>query len=205
MINPLLLKCQVARRVVIFSDEPDIAIYRDDKIQAAIEIKGGIDTAGVLERVGAAIKSLRRAREENPQSTTILLQGVSVTPKKNDLEINRDAVNHWFTIEDVLENQDRRNVGAAVRAASCFGIKQVWFTGDRVAIALEARKRLPREERMKGYAAVQLINFDYPSDAFPKHAVPVAIELCKHSERLPEFVHPERCSVRFWPRGWLAG
>jgi len=97
-------------RVVIFSDEPDIAIYQDDKIQAAVEIKGGIDTAGVLERVGAAIKSLRRAREENPQSTTILiLQGVSVTPKaRNDLEINRDAVNHWLTIEDVLENKDRR-------------------------------------------------------------------------------------------------
>lgn len=97
-------------RVVIFSDEPDVAIYQDDKIQAAVEIKGGIDTAGVLERVGAAIKSLRRAREDNPQSTTILiLQGVSVTPKaRNDLEINRDAVNHWFTMEDVLENKDRR-------------------------------------------------------------------------------------------------
>jgi len=97
-------------RVVIFSDEPDVAIYRDDKVRAAIEIKGGIDTAGVLERVGAAIKSLRRAREENPQSTTILiLQGVSVTPKaRNDLEINRNAVNHWFTVEDILENQDKR-------------------------------------------------------------------------------------------------
>jgi hypothetical protein len=56
------------------------AIYKEDKIQAAVEIKGGIDTAGVLERVGAAIKSLRRAKEENPQSTTILiLQGVSIT------------------------------------------------------------------------------------------------------------------------------
>ena len=27
-----------------------------------------------------------------------------------------------------------RNVGGAVRAASCFGISQVWFTGDRVSI-----------------------------------------------------------------------
>ena len=53
-------------RVVVFADEPDVAIYANDRIQAAIEIKGGIDTAGVLERVGAAIKSLRRARKENP-------------------------------------------------------------------------------------------------------------------------------------------
>ncbi|MCL4458510.1 MAG: XcyI family restriction endonuclease [Chloroflexi bacterium] len=97
-------------RVVIFADEPDVAIYQDNKIWAAVEIKGGIDTAGVLERVGAAIKSLRRAGEENHQSITILiLQGVSVTQKaRHDLEINRDAVNYWFTIEDVLENESKR-------------------------------------------------------------------------------------------------
>lgn len=97
-------------RVVIFADEPDIAIYQNDKVQAAIEIKGGIDTAGVLERVGAAIKSLRRAKQENPQSTTLLiLQGLSLTQKaRDDLEINRDAVNHWFTVEDVLEDENKR-------------------------------------------------------------------------------------------------
>ncbi len=97
-------------RVVIFADEPDMAIYRGNKIQAAVEIKGGIDTAGVLERVGAAIKSLRRTKKENPKSTTILiLQGVSMTPTaKHDLEINRNAVNYWFTIEDILENEVKR-------------------------------------------------------------------------------------------------
>jgi hypothetical protein len=98
------------RRVVIFADEPDVAIYQGDKILAAIEIKGGIDTAGVLERMGAAIKSLRLAKEENPQSTTLLiLQGLSLTPKaRDDLEINRDTINYWFTVEDVLENENKR-------------------------------------------------------------------------------------------------
>ncbi|MBC7265334.1 MAG: XcyI family restriction endonuclease [Chloroflexi bacterium] len=97
-------------RVVIFADEPDVAIYQDDEIQAAVEIKGGIDPAGVLERIGAAIKSLRRAREENPRSTTILvLQGVSITEKAmEDLEINRDSVTDWFTIENVLEDEIKR-------------------------------------------------------------------------------------------------
>lgn len=89
---------------------PDVAIYQADKILAAVEIKGGIDTAGVLERIGAAIKSLRRAKEENPQSTTLLiLQGLSLTQKaRNDLEINRDTVNYWFTVEDVLEDESKR-------------------------------------------------------------------------------------------------
>lgn len=50
------------------------------------------------------------------------------------------------------------NVGVAVRTASCFGIKQVWFTGDR--INLNAHRRLPREKRMKGFKDVDLIQFD---------------------------------------------
>jgi tRNA(Leu) C34 or U34 (ribose-2'-O)-methylase TrmL len=43
------------------------------------------------------------------------------------------------------------NVGAAVRAASCFGVKQVWFSGDRISLDAEKGQRLPREERMKGW------------------------------------------------------
>ena len=53
------------------------------------------------------------------------------------------------------------NVGAAVRASSCFGVNQVWFTGDRMSLDLEKRRRLPREERMKGYKDVDLIQFDH--------------------------------------------
>jgi hypothetical protein len=53
------------------------------------------------------------------------------------------------------------NVGAALRAASCFGIPQVWFTGDRVKFGLKGAKRLPREERMKGYRDVELRQFDH--------------------------------------------
>lgn len=97
-------------RLVVFADEPDVGIYRDKTIVAAIEIKGGIDTAGVLERIGAAIKSLSRAKETNPNSTTILiLQGVSITPQaRGDLQTNQRVVNHWFTVEDVLEDERKR-------------------------------------------------------------------------------------------------
>jgi hypothetical protein len=97
-------------RTVIFADEPDVALYQYNEVQAAVEIKGGIDPAGVLERIGAAFKSLLRVREENPRSTTILiLQGVSLTQKaKHDLEINRHVVTDWFTVEDVLENKRKR-------------------------------------------------------------------------------------------------
>ena len=78
---------------------------------AAVEVKGGIDKAGVLERVGAAIKSLSRSKEENPDSVTILiLQEVSMTSQSViDLQTNQKTVNYWFTVEDVLENEEKRN------------------------------------------------------------------------------------------------
>lgn len=92
-------------RVVVMADEPDIAIYRSGQIEAAIEIKGGIDRAGVLERIGAAVKSLGRAKRENPESRTIVItQGVSMTSQAyQDLEGNRDVVNYCFLVEDVLD------------------------------------------------------------------------------------------------------
>lgn len=81
------------------------------KIVAAVEVKGGIDTAGVLERVGAAIKSLSRAKEENPDSIAILiLTEVSITRQsKMDLQTNQKTVNYWFTVEEVLEDEDKRS------------------------------------------------------------------------------------------------
>jgi hypothetical protein len=105
--NRLYLKDQ---RVIVFSDEPDIAIYENNSIQIAVEIKGGIDSAGVLERVGASIKSLSRVKQQNKTSVTILLlQAVSLSEQaKNDLQINQDIVNHWFTVEQILDKAEKQ-------------------------------------------------------------------------------------------------
>ena len=97
-------------RIAVFADEPDFALYRNDKIEVAVEIKGGIDNAGVLERIGAAIKSLGRAKRENPEALTVLIiQGVSMSPKAyEDLAGNRSAVNRWFLVEDLLDDDEVR-------------------------------------------------------------------------------------------------
>ncbi len=91
-----------------------------------------------------------------------------------------------------------RNVGQAVRACSCFGIEQCWFSGNRVQIALEGKKRLPREERMKGYSKVDIIQYDYIFDQFP-NAVPVGVEVMPGAELLPYFEHPENAVYVFGP------
>lgn len=90
-----------------------------------------------------------------------------------------------------------RNVSRAIRSASCYNVSQVWYTGDR--IQLEDQKRLPREERMKGYKDVTLIQYDYPFDAFPDDTVPVAVELAKGSECLHDFIHPDNALYVFGP------
>lgn len=98
-------------RTIVFADEPDIAIYKNEQVVSAVEIKGGIDTAGVLERVGAAIKSLSRAVAANPNATTILLvQGVSVTQQAEvDLLNARSSIHYWFTIEEMLESEETQD------------------------------------------------------------------------------------------------
>lgn len=97
-------------RIMVMGSEPDIGVYKNDIIQIAVEIKGGIDPAGVLERFGAALKSLRRAKQENPESVTVLImQGISLTPKaKEEISKSEATIDHFFTIEDVIGDENLR-------------------------------------------------------------------------------------------------
>ena len=93
------------------------------------------------------------------------------------------------------------NVGAAVRACSCFDSPLILFTGDRVSLEPEGKKgyRLPREERMKGYKDVTLLNDNYPFNRFTKDVIPVAVEVRQNAELLPHFIHPKNAVYVFGP------
>jgi len=94
------------------------------------------------------------------------------------------------------------NVGAAVRACSCYGSPLILFTGRRVSLEPDKHKkgyRLPREERMKGYKDVTLLNDQYPFNRFTKDVIPVAVELRQNSEQLPFFEHPDNAVYVFGP------
>jgi tRNA(Leu) C34 or U34 (ribose-2'-O)-methylase TrmL len=92
-----------------------------------------------------------------------------------------------------------RNVGAVIRVAACFGMKQVWFSGNRINLDPTGKERIPREERMKGYANVQLCQHDLFYDQFPKDTVPVAVELKDGAEQLHDFEHPDNALYVFGP------
>jgi len=91
------------------------------------------------------------------------------------------------------------NVGTVVRACSCFGAKSIIFTGSRVSLNPSKGYRLPREERMKGYKDVMLLNDEYPFNRFNNDVIPVAVEVRPNSEPLPTFIHPEKAVYVFGP------
>jgi tRNA(Leu) C34 or U34 (ribose-2'-O)-methylase TrmL len=88
------------------------------------------------------------------------------------------------------------NVGATIRACSCFGVESLVWTGSRIDLA--RYERLPREERMKGYKSVQFKNHERPLDFFP-HCTPVCVEVFENSESLTTFDHPEDAVYLFGP------
>lgn len=94
------------------------------------------------------------------------------------------------------------NVGAAIRASSCYGGGGVYFTGSRFDV--ESMKRIPREERMKGYADspwVDLGKTARPVDEIigKRDVTPVAIELVPGAESLNHFEHPDNALYIFGP------
>lgn len=94
------------------------------------------------------------------------------------------------------------NVGATIRASSCFGGGDVYFTGSRFDV--ETMKRIPREERMKGYADAPWHDLGEENKPVTKiigdqEITPVAIELSPGAESLLHFEHPENALYIFGP------
>ena len=85
------------------------------------------------------------------------------------------------------------NVGGTIRACSCFGIESLVWTGLRVDAS--KYRRLPREERMKGYKSVVFSNNQRPFYLF-EDFTPVCVEVFEQSEPLTTFEHPEKGGLR---------
>jgi tRNA(Leu) C34 or U34 (ribose-2'-O)-methylase TrmL len=89
------------------------------------------------------------------------------------------------------------NLAAAIRACSCFGVETLIWTGSRFAFA--EGERLPREERMKGYSDVKVVDSERPFDMLPANVNPVCIELLPNAQPMGDFVHPENACYVFGP------
>jgi hypothetical protein len=96
------------KKSILFSNEPDIIfIDKSGKPIAVIEIKGGTDPAGALERLGAIKKSFDQARRENPRVITILM--VSCVTREMGTRLTDDAlIDSIFNLTSIINDMDKR-------------------------------------------------------------------------------------------------
>ena len=85
--------------VMRFGSEPDISFERNDKLAVLIEIKGGKDPAGALERLGAVKKTFDEAPVD---CKNFLVAGVVTTTMRERLEEMR--MEDDFDIEGLLHD-----------------------------------------------------------------------------------------------------
>jgi hypothetical protein len=99
------------RIIMRFASEPDIAFYIDDMPQAVIEIKGGIDPAGALERYGAATKSFMHAIDQskggNPRCKNFYVAATYTKELISRIKGDR-LVERYFNIIDLLDSEKDR-------------------------------------------------------------------------------------------------
>lgn len=90
-----------------FGSDPDIKFTRGDQLLAIIEIKGGIDPAGALERYGAATKSFQHARTVSPRCRNFYL-GAVFTPELERRIAEDPLVEKSFDIVEILQEAEKR-------------------------------------------------------------------------------------------------
>lgn|GEM_PF-1109910 len=91
-----------------FASEPDISFLRDGELLAVVEIKGGTDPAGALERYGAATKSFQHAIASSARCRNFYLSAVITPELARRIETDR-LVEHTFSIVKILDDPHTRN------------------------------------------------------------------------------------------------
>jgi hypothetical protein len=94
-----------------FGSEPDVSFYQIDegkkKLVCVLEIKGGTDPAGALERYGAATKSFQSSLEENKHCQNFLLSAVYTEELTRRISDDR-LVHKYYDIIKLIEDKDER-------------------------------------------------------------------------------------------------
>ncbi|MFC1526106.1 TrmH family RNA methyltransferase [Candidatus Latescibacterota bacterium] len=91
-----------------------------------------------------------------------------------------------------------QNVGGALRACAAFGVRDLYWTGERVVFNTD---RLPSQERMPHYQSS--VHFTRDETALGRLTdrgfVPVAVEVKADAENLIYFEHPPKAVYVFGP------
>jgi len=86
------------------------------------------------------------------------------------------------------------NVGSIMRAAGCYGVHSVFYTGQRYA-----RASALRTDTKQVHLQIPLTGVDDLRQVIPLGCVPVGVELVPNAKPLPEYTHPQRAFYIFGP------
>ncbi|WP_373087947.1 RNA methyltransferase [Zhongshania sp.] len=86
------------------------------------------------------------------------------------------------------------NVGSVMRAAGCYGVNSVFYTGVRYN-----RAKPFYTDTKKVYEKIPLIGVKDLMDIIPLGCVPVAVELVKGAKSLTSYKHPAQAFYIFGP------
>lgn len=93
--------------IMQFASEPDVAFLKNGELLAVVEIKGGIDPAGALERYGAAIKSFEDSIKKSPRCKTFYVGGVFTDELTRRINADR-LVEKSFSVIEILQQPAAR-------------------------------------------------------------------------------------------------
>lgn len=86
------------------------------------------------------------------------------------------------------------NVGSVMRAAGCYGVSSVFYTGKRYDTAKPFYT-----DTQNAYEKLPLIGVDDLKSVIPFGCVPIAVDLIPGAKPLPDYKHPPRAFYIFGP------
>jgi DNA modification methylase len=94
---------------ILFSSEPDISLIgKDGTTVGVIEVKGGTDPAGALERYGAAKKSFEDVLRAAPDAKTLLIASC-ITPEALQRIDQDKTISKYFNLTQVVKEKQKYN------------------------------------------------------------------------------------------------
>ncbi|MGY3914379.1 RNA methyltransferase [Aeromonas australiensis] len=99
-----------------------------------------------------------------------------------------------FCCVGLVNPKSPENVGAVMRAAGCYGVDEVYYTGNRFELA----RRFATDTKQM-VEKIPLLGVDDLMAFIPQGCVPVVVDLIDGATPLPDYVHPERAFYIFGP------
>jgi tRNA(Leu) C34 or U34 (ribose-2'-O)-methylase TrmL len=99
-----------------------------------------------------------------------------------------------FCCVGLVNPKSPENVGSVMRAAGCYGVDEVYYTGNRFELA----RRFATDTKQM-VEKIPLLGVDDLMAFIPQGCVPVVVDLIEGATPLPDYVHPERAFYIFGP------